>query len=105
MGAQGSGGTGVTGSGAPGAYGTGESGNAAQMGGTGSAAQGTGSQGGSSAGATAGARGEQSTCALYSKLAKAGSAEERQNLLDRALPGMSPEMQQQHLAMMQKQCQ
>lgn len=96
-GAQGSGGTGVTGSGTPGAYGTGESGSAASMGG----AAGSG-QGASSTGAATGSN--QQVCAMYGRMMGARTPEERQSLMEQMMPGMSAASRQQHLEMMRRQC-
>lgn len=91
---QGSSGAGVTGSG--GAYGTGESGS------TGAS---TGAQGASSsAGATSGGPDKQSMCALQQRLDAAKSEPERRAIIDEAMPGMTPDLRQQHLEMLRQQC-
>jgi hypothetical protein len=95
-GAQGSSGTGVSQSGNAGAYGTGESGSAPAS---------TGAQGGGgSAGATSGTADIQSMCALQQRLKDAHSEQERQAILDQAMPGMTPDLRQQHLEMLRQEC-
>ncbi|MGZ5202228.1 MAG: hypothetical protein ACXWC4_20910 [Telluria sp.] len=89
---QGSSGTGVTGSGNAGTYGTGESGSAPA------------STGGSAAGATGSSADMQATCALQERLRAARSEQERQAILDQAMPGMPPDLRQQHLEMLRQQC-
>lgn len=92
---QGSSGTGVTGSGNAGTYGTGESGSAAAS---------TGAQGASGAGATAGGPDKGSMCALQQRLDAAKSERDRQAIIDEAMPGMTPDLRQQHLEMLRQQC-
>jgi hypothetical protein len=73
---QGSSASGITGSGNAGAYGTGESGSADM----------------------------QAMCALQQRLKAAHSEHERQAILDQAMPGMTPDLRQQHLEMLREQC-
>jgi hypothetical protein len=98
--AQGSSGTGISGSGNAGTYGTGESGSAPAS--TGGGAGGTS---GGSAGGTSGSSADmQEMCALQQRLQAARSEHERQAILDQAMPGMTPDLRQQHLEMLREQC-
>jgi hypothetical protein len=81
---QGSSGSGVTGSGNAGTYGTGESGSAPAS--------------------TGGGADMQAMCALQQRLKAAHSEHERQAILDQAMPGMTPDLRQQHLEMLRQQC-
>jgi hypothetical protein len=89
---QGGSGTGVTGSGNAGTYGTGESGSAPA------------STGGGAAGATTSGADMQAMCALQERLKAARSEHERQAILDQAMPGMTPDLRQQHLEVLRQQC-
>jgi len=44
-------------------------------------------------------------CAMYRGMRDAPSEQERQAMMERNMPGMSPEVRQQHMEMMQQQCQ
>lgn len=44
-------------------------------------------------------------CAMYKQMQSARTPEERRAMMNERMPGMSPEMQQQHMLMMQQQCQ
>ena len=89
---QGSSGSGVSGSGNAGTYGAGESGSAPA------------STGSSAAGASTGSADMQMMCALEQRLQAAHSEHERQAILDQAMPGMTPDLRQQHLEMLRQQC-
>jgi hypothetical protein len=75
--AQGSSGSGVAGSGNAGTYGAGESSSGADM---------------------------QKKCSLNEALKGAHSEQERQAILDQAMPGTTPDVRQQHLEMLRQQC-
>jgi hypothetical protein len=99
--------SGMSGSGASGMSET--SGNAS---GGASGSEGTGSAGMSGArGGTAGAANtgapldQQSMCELQRRVTAARTPEERQALLEQALPGMTPETQERHLQIMSESCQ
>jgi hypothetical protein len=62
----------------------------------------TGSAGAASSGAPLD---QQSMCELQRRVTAARTPEERQALLEQAMPGMSPETQQRHLQMMSQSCQ
>jgi hypothetical protein len=98
--AQGSSGTGVSGSGNAGTYGTGESGSAPAS--TGGSAG--GASGASAGGASSSSADMQAMCALQQRLQAARSEQERQAILDQAMPGMTPDLRQQHLEMLRQQC-
>ncbi|MGZ5202753.1 MAG: hypothetical protein ACXWC4_23565 [Telluria sp.] len=89
---QGSSGSGVSGSGNAGTYGAGESGSAPA------------STGGSAAGASTGSADMQKMCALEQRLKAAHSEQERQFILDQAMPGTTPDLRQQHLEMLRQHC-
>ena len=44
-------------------------------------------------------------CAMYRKMQNAPTDEERHEMMERYMQNMSPEMRQQHMEMMQRQCQ
>ncbi|MGN6390287.1 MAG: hypothetical protein ACTHL1_12325 [Burkholderiaceae bacterium] len=46
----------------------------------------------------------QQMCDMYRQTAAEKSPEERQKMMDQMMPGMSPDMQQMHMRMMQDQC-
>lgn len=48
---------------------------------------------------------QQSACELQRRVSAARTPEERQGLMDQAMPGMAPETQERHLQMMRQGCQ
>ena len=44
-------------------------------------------------------------CAMYRNMQNASTDEQRHEMMERNMQGMSPEMRQQHMEMMQRQCQ
>lgn len=74
---------------------------------TGSAGGGSGVSGSSSAGAAASGAplDQQSMCELQRRVSAARTPEERQALLEQAMPGMTEETREQHLQMMRESCQ
>lgn len=52
----------------------------------------------------AGMMDQQSMCAMYGNMMGSRTPEERQAIMDEHMKGMSPEMRQQRLQMMQQQC-
>ena len=89
---QGSSGSGVSGSGNSGTYGSGESGSAPA------------STGSGTAGVSTDNPDMQKMCALEGRLQAAHSEQERQAILDQAMPGATPDLRQQHLEMLRQQC-
>ncbi|GAB3466123.1 hypothetical protein GCM10027321_31960 [Massilia terrae] len=48
---------------------------------------------------------KESMCAMYRAMQNAPTEQDRQAMMERNMQGMSPEMRQQHMEMMRKQCQ
>lgn len=57
-----------------------------------------------SSGGAMGMMDKESTCSMYKNMMSARTPAERQAMMDERMKGMSPEMQQRHLEMMQQQC-
>jgi hypothetical protein len=48
---------------------------------------------------------QQSACELQRRVSAARTPEERQALMDQAMPGLAPETQERHMQMMRESCQ
>jgi hypothetical protein len=111
----GSGMSGATGNAGGGSSGSEERGNSGGAGGfssepgigSGSAAgrDSSGASGAAGATSTGAPLDQQSMCELQRRVSAARTPEERQALLEQAMPGMTPETQERHLQMMRESCQ
>jgi hypothetical protein len=79
--------------------------NAPPYGGAGAGAGSSGTTGSTSSG-TGGQPGmdQYAMCEMNRRIMGARTPEERQALMDRNMPGVSPELREQHLQMMREQC-
>jgi hypothetical protein len=76
-------------------------------GGTTGSQAGCGTMGASQAAGQAGMQhmNKDTMCAMYRSMQTAPTEQDRQAMMERNMQGMSPEMRQQHMAMMRQQCQ
>lgn len=79
--------------------GSSSSGQGGMMGGT----SGGGMMGGSSA-SHGGMMDKQTMCQMYERMRSARTQEEHQAMMNQVMPGISPDMQQRHMQMMEQQC-
>jgi hypothetical protein len=107
-----SGSTGEAGAGSAGSQATSSSGGAGGFSnepgiGSGSAAgrDSAGSTGAAGAASSGAPLDQQSACELQRRVSAARTPEERQALMEQAMPGMTPETQERHLQMMRESCQ
>jgi hypothetical protein len=105
----GMGATGTAGGGSSGSQATGSTGDMSSEPGIGTSspagrdsAGSTGAAGASSSGAQLD---QQTACELQRRVSSARTPEERQALMDQAMPGMAPETQERHMQMMREGCQ
>jgi hypothetical protein len=71
---------------------------------TGAGSGGTAGSTGSGTGAEPGAGDQRAMCEMSRRIRGARTPAERQALMDQNMPGMSPELREQHLQMMLQQC-